>query len=621
MRKTGSQKPPHPTPALRGRSHATPAKRPTYVPSTQELPGITQRNLIRRLRGTRKHFLHCLKLQWPDHTFAPTLQTPVPIRGHAYLMQGYALRYSRCSPSPLLTSLTGQGAVYQHGKTLVMIYTPYLALFGIFLAHSRAEVVNTFDGPGFPTCANVAQILYPQSIEEVVSIVKNASATNTPVRALGGGHSWYNTSCSDDPRTIVFKTEYLNRISNLDMNAGTVDIEGGVTFLQLADWLHARNASIGYTLVNWNITIAGAIAMGAHRSSLREDSMVAAAAEALDIVNGKGELVHLTKDMTSDTWLAATTSLGLLGAIVKIKFKVRPDFKVYADQKILDEQDVMNGDIYGMISKYATANLWWWPGLKKFHYRYYDEISINDPGRSLQNTFSVSSFEASTATLLLEGGTSQAWLNSLAEKTFFAVWSLPNFRDNTTQLPILTWPTTGFAYPVLIGGLYPDQKPEWEMNLHGYTLELAFPVTIANKVLQRIRQLFDESEAQGFPMTSTYRSGINLKFGKAFPDLLSQVTLTDEADWSKGVMMYDHPSYRPKNGIRYNEPFYHNLAKTLISEFPCRPHWTKNSREVLNLVKEHGRVDAGHLQRFEAVRAQFDPQRIFKSVVGETFGM
>ncbi len=26
----------------------------------------------------------------------------------------------------------------------------------------------------------------------------------------------------------------------------------------------------------------------------------------------------------------------------------------------------------------------------------------------------------------------------------------------------------------------------------------------------------------------------------------------------------------------------HNLASTLIAEFPCRPHWTKNSREVLS---------------------------------------
>lgn len=42
--------------------------------------------------------------------------------------------------------------------------------------------------------------------------------------------------------------------------------------------------------VNWNITLGGAIAMGAHRSSLREDSQVSAAALAMDIINGKGRL-------------------------------------------------------------------------------------------------------------------------------------------------------------------------------------------------------------------------------------------------------------------------------------------------------------------------------------------
>lgn len=57
--------------------------------------------------------------------------------------------------------------------------------------------------------------------------------------------------------------------------------------------------------VNWNITIgiifslyfrlnpiylllAGAVAMGAHRSSLREDSQVSSAALAIDIINGNG---------------------------------------------------------------------------------------------------------------------------------------------------------------------------------------------------------------------------------------------------------------------------------------------------------------------------------------------
>lgn len=50
---------------------------------------------------------------------------------------------------------------------------------------------------------------------------------------------------------------------------------------------------------------------------------------------------------------------------------------------------------------------------------------------------------------------------------------------------------------MLIGGLYPDQKPEWEHGLHGYTLELAFPVVMANQVLQRVREAFDAEASAG----------------------------------------------------------------------------------------------------------------------------
>lgn len=120
-------------------------------------------------------------------------------------------------------------------------------------------------------------------------------------------------------------------------------------------------------------------------------------------------------------------------------------------------------------------------------------------------------------------------------------------------------------------------------------------------------------------MTSTYRSGINIKFGKAYFDLLGQVTYDTEdgADWSKGAIMFDFPSFKPTvgDGKRYNEPFYHELATTLINEFPCRPHWTKNTREVFQQAKS--KLDSSHLQRFKAVREKFDPNGLFKSIVGE----
>ncbi|KAK1227598.1 hypothetical protein PQX77_009398 [Marasmius sp. AFHP31] len=494
------------------------------------------------------------------------------------------------------------------------------------------EPYNTFDGPGHPACREVAKVYRPSTVQEIQNIVKNASDQGIPVRASGNGHMWYDTMCSDDPRTVIIKTDAVNGISDLTLTngVGSVVIEAGVTFPQVADWLHDRGAALGYTLVNWNITVAGAMAMGAHRSSLREDSMVAAAALAIDIVNGKGELVHLEKSDT-DEWKAATTSLGLLGIIVRIKYQVYSDYKVYANQTTLDEKDVLDGDIYAQISPYVTANYWWWPGQKKFHLRTYGVVDIDTRGNAFQSTFSVTETEANLAKGLLNLGQNISFQNFAVETLFYGLWSAPNFRDKPTQLPLLSWPVHGFAYDVLIGGLYPNTKPEWDYGLRGKTLELAIPMTQANKLLKRVRELFDQAANDGKAVTTTYRSGINIKFGKPFDDLLGQVTQrqgTVKADWSKvcnrpivGAIMFDFPSFVPTtgDGHRYNEEWYHTLATTLINEFPTRPHWTKNTREVFQQSVKN--LDEQSLATFAQVRKQFDPNGTFKSVVGEILGV
>lgn len=112
---------------------------------------------------------------------------------------------------------------------------------------------------------------------------------------------------------------------------------------------------------------------------------------------------------------------------------------------------------------------------------------------------------------------------------------------------------------MLIGGLYPGQKPVWEHDLEAYTLELAFPMTRANEMLRRVRELFDAEAADWKVMAATYRSGVNIKFGKAHFDFLGQTTVntTDGEDWSRGSIMFDFPSYKPTIGDRkrFNEEF------------------------------------------------------------------
>ncbi|KAK5997940.1 L-gulonolactone oxidase 3-like protein [Cladobotryum mycophilum] len=504
-----------------------------------------------------------------------------------------------------------------------MLRLPSLAALASVLGLSQAFEYYTFDGPGSPSCHNVVEVHNATSVDDMVHLVKDAVGRGFQIRAAGKGHMWYDTQCSDDP-TVIIRTENVNGISDFDLESGSVVVEGGVTFFQLAEYLHERGANIGTGLVNWNITLGGSIAMGAHRTSLREDAVVVGGVLALDIIDGNGNIRHIEKDEKNDDWLAASTSLGLLGVIARAKMQIFPETKVYAMQKTLDEKDVLNGDIYGMISPYMTANFWWWPHQRKFHWRYYDAVPANTSAQEgFQSTFSVTALEGGAAVVLLNSGKLGYLPNLAAEGIFFGIWEKPNFHDKKSDAAIDKWPVYGWNYDVLIGGLYPGQKPEWEYGLKGYTLELAFPVTRANEMLKRVRELFDAEEKKGKPMASTYRSGINIKFGKPHFDLLGQVTYgtSDGQDWSKGAIMFDFPSFRPSLGDqkRYNEDFYINLANTLVEEFPCRPHWTKNTRDVFKRAVKN--IDPKNIARFKTVREKFDPNGVYRSVVGEIIGL
>lgn len=203
----------------------------------------------------------------------------------------------------------------------------------LLLVRSCAALVyNTFDGEGFPSCYNVTEVHNATSVDDIVSVVKDAADQGLRVRAAAKGHQWYDTMCSDSP-TVIIRTEEVNDIWEFDLDEGTVMIEAGVTFFQLAEYLHERGANIGTGLVNWNISVSGSIAMGAHRTSLREPAAVVGGVLALEIIDGSGEIRTVAKDETDDDWLAASTSLGLLGIIARVKMQIYPETMVSAMQE------------------------------------------------------------------------------------------------------------------------------------------------------------------------------------------------------------------------------------------------------------------------------------------------
>lgn len=71
------------------------------------------------------------------------------------------------------------------------LHRTFILLLSIASVSSvSAEPYNTFDGEGFPACNDVALIHNATSVDDIVDMVKKASANSTPVRASGKGHMW-----------------------------------------------------------------------------------------------------------------------------------------------------------------------------------------------------------------------------------------------------------------------------------------------------------------------------------------------------------------------------------------------------------------------------------------------
>lgn len=66
----------------------------------------------------------------------------------------------------------------------------YFAAIVATITPITAIPYNTFDGDGFPACRDVASVHNATSVDDMVSIVKQAAANGTPIRASGKGHMW-----------------------------------------------------------------------------------------------------------------------------------------------------------------------------------------------------------------------------------------------------------------------------------------------------------------------------------------------------------------------------------------------------------------------------------------------
>jgi xylitol oxidase len=163
----------------------------------------------------------------------------------------------------------------------------------------------------------------PASVEELQELLKQAGH----MKGLGSTHS-YN-DIADSPTTQI-SLKKLNKVIAIDESNGTVHIEGGIRYEELAPKLYERGFALHNLASLPQVTVAGACATGTHGSGTGNGSLATVIKE-MEFCTLDGELIHISRENNPDIFDGAVVNLGGFGIITRMVLDIEPAYDARQD--------------------------------------------------------------------------------------------------------------------------------------------------------------------------------------------------------------------------------------------------------------------------------------------------
>lgn len=165
-----------------------------------------------------------------------------------------------------------------------------------------------------------ARILRPESVDDVVGMVREARHAGRVLRPLGSGYSY--TPLVETGHDMV-SLDLMAGVERVDLAAGTAVVKGGTPLYRMIAELAIHGAAIEGPGDIDRQTIAGAISTGTHGTGITLGSL-SSQVVAVTLVDGRGEVRTLDAKSDPDLFKAARISLGALGVVVAVTIRVMP---------------------------------------------------------------------------------------------------------------------------------------------------------------------------------------------------------------------------------------------------------------------------------------------------------
>ncbi|MCP4840613.1 MAG: FAD-binding protein, partial [Halieaceae bacterium] len=159
-----------------------------------------------------------------------------------------------------------------------------------------------------------AQRVAPASVEELREVISGTAGT---VRPVGSGHSFTPLVPTDD---TIISLSRLSGIVDVDPESLQATLLAGTQLGDLGQPLEtAGQALINMPDIDEQI-LAGCLATATHGTGAGIGCM-SDYIQALQLVDGRGDLVDCSRDQNPDIFRAAQVSLGAMGVITQVRLQ------------------------------------------------------------------------------------------------------------------------------------------------------------------------------------------------------------------------------------------------------------------------------------------------------------
>lgn len=205
----------------------------------------------------------------------------------------------------------------------------------------------------------VDEVIAVDSLAEIQDAIRQAGAEGKPVATAGGRHAMGGQQfCSGG---LLLDTHRLSRVIALDAEAGTIEVEAGLQWPALIEYLattqQGREPQWGIAQKQTGadrLSIGGAIAANVHGRGLTMRPLIGDV-ESFVLVKADGEAVTCSRESNQELFRLATGGYGLFGCIYSAKLRLLPrrtlervvEVRLIDELMSLFEERIRDGFLYG----------------------------------------------------------------------------------------------------------------------------------------------------------------------------------------------------------------------------------------------------------------------------------